>query len=391
MARERPTLFVVNQAVNPAFCAWLETFARDLGPVALLSGDAPSALGPRITVHRGPAYDRSSVGSRLWTWLLFTIVAAWRLLRSDRNIPVFVVTNPPLMPLAAWLLHRVQGRRYGLLEWDIYPQILEATGTIGRRNLLGRVWKAWHSRALRDADLVVAIGERMAQVLCEMSGEPGLEVATIPNWVDTDRIHPIEREENLFVQSEGLPDGLLVVYSGNLGATHAIETIVQVAEVLRDVEEILFLIIGEGAKRSVVAEAIEAGRVPNLRLLPRMPESLFPCALAAAQIGIVTLAEGHEDLSMPSKTYDLMAAGAAILGISEPPNDLAATIERHGCGAVFAPGSPAAIAAWILDMAADADELEGMRRASRQAAMEHYSTARVPGELTATVVARLLG
>lgn len=94
---------------------------------------------------------------------------------------------------------------------------------------------------------------------------------------------------------------------------------------------------------------------------------------------------------MPSKTYDLMAAGAAILGISEPPNDLAATIERHGCGAVFAPGSPAAIAAWILDMAADADELEGMRRASRQAAMEHYSTARVPGELTATVVARLLG
>ena len=121
----------------------------------------------------------------------FTLVAVWRLLRSGRQIPLFVVTNPPLMPLAAWLLCKVQGRRYGLLEWDIYPQILEATGLVGSRHIVYRLWRSWHGRALRSADLVVTIGERMAAALQEMSGDPGLEAVVIPNWVDTDRIHPI--------------------------------------------------------------------------------------------------------------------------------------------------------------------------------------------------------
>jgi glycosyltransferase involved in cell wall biosynthesis len=380
----------VNQTVNPAFNEWLETFAQDNGPVELLSGNAPAELAPDLIVHRGPAYDRSSVGSRLWTWGRFTVTAIWRLLRSNREIPVFVVTNPPLMPLAVWLLHRVQGRRFGLLEWDIYPQILEATGLVGSRHILYRLWRSWHGRALRAADLVITIGERMADVLREMSGDSGLEVVVLPNWVDTDRIHPLEREDNAFAQAQGLQDELVVIYSGNLGATHAIETIVQVAEVLGATEDVLFLVIGKGAKRSIVEEAIEAGRVPNLRLLHRQPPALFPQVLASAQIGIVTLADGHEGLSMPSKVYDLMAADTAILGISKPPNDLEATIERHGCGVNFAPDSAAAIAAWIRGMASDAEGLERLRRASRQAAVRHYSTGSVPSELTEMVRSRLL-
>jgi glycosyltransferase involved in cell wall biosynthesis len=386
----RPSLLIVNQTVNPAFCGWLETLAQDHGPVKLLCGNAPVELPANVIVCRGPAYDRSSMGSRMRTWGQFTLAALWRLLRTDRRIPVFVVTNPPLMPLVAWVLHKLQGRRFGLLEWDIYPQVLEAAGIVGSRNILYRLWKAWHGRALRAADLVITIGERMADLLREMSGEPLQEVAVLPSWVDTDWILPIPKEENAFAQAQGLQDGLVVIYSGNLGAAHAIETIVRVAEELNDAEEMRFLVIGEGAKRSLVEEAIEAGRMPNLRLLRRQPDALLPEVLASAQIGIVALADGYEDLSMPSKTYDLMAAGAAILGISRPPNDLATTIERHGCGVNFSPDSIAAIAAWLRGMAADVHGPERLRRASRQAAVQHYSTAVVPVKLTEMVQSRLL-
>jgi hypothetical protein len=112
--------------------------------------------------------------------------------------------------------------------------------------------------------------------------------------------------------------------------------------------------------------------------------------LASAQVGIVTLGDGYEGLSMPSKTYDLMSAGAAILGISKPPNDLAMTIERHRCGVNFSPDSVAAIAGWLREMAANADGLDRLRRASRQAAVEHYSEAAIPLRLTELVRERLL-
>ena len=386
----RTSVVVVNQTVNPTFNEWLDRFAQDNGPVELVSGNAPGTLGPGVIVHRGPAYDRRSVGSRLVTWGRFSLMVTWRLLKSDREVPIIVVTNPPLMPLAAWFLHKVQGRRFGLLEWDIYPQILEATGFLGSRHILYRLWRTWHGRALRAADLVLTIGERMAEVLREMSGDPNPEVVVIPNWVDTDWIRPLAREENAFAQAQGLRDELVVLYSGNLGATHAIETIVQVAEKLSDSQGVIFLVVGEGAKRAIVEEAIAAGRTPNLFLLHRQPASLFPQVLACAQIGIVTLADGHEGLSMPSKTYDLMAAGAAILGISKPSNDLESLIEKHGCGVNFAPDSVSAIAAWIHSMASDANGLERLRQASRQAAIRHYGQESVSGALTETVRARLL-
>jgi glycosyltransferase involved in cell wall biosynthesis len=386
----RPRILVVNQTVNSPFCTWLETLAREHGTVVLLSGNAPARLGPGLVVHQGPAYDRTSVRSRLWSWVQFTAWATWKLLWIDRQVPVFVVTNPPPMPLAALLLYAVQGRRFGLLEWDIYPQVLEAAGVLGSRHVLYRLWRLWHGRALRDADLVIAIGDRMADVLRQMSGEPSREVAVLPNWVDTDWIRPLTREENIFAERQGLQDGLLVIYSGNLGVTHAIETIVRVAEELADEQEIIFLVVGEGAKRSFVEEAIAAGRVPNLRLLHRQPAASFPEMLASAQVGIVTLADGYEDQSMPSKTYDLMAAGTAILGVSNPPNDLAMTIERHGCGVNFSPGSVAAIADWLRGMAADADSLNRLRCASRQAAVEHYGTTVVPAKLTERVRTGLL-
>ncbi|MGD9404112.1 MAG: glycosyltransferase family 4 protein [Anaerolineae bacterium] len=394
MSGPRPRIFVVNQTVNSPFCTWLEALAREHGTVALLSGNAPAGLDPGLSVHRGPAYDRSSVRSRLWTWARFTAWATWRLLWSDKRIPVFVVTNPPLMPLAAWLLHAVRGRRFGLLEWDVYPQVLEATGLLGSRNVIVRWWMSLHGRALRSAELVITIGERMAAVLRATAEVPELEIAIVPNWVDTDRIQPRDREDNDFVQAQELHEGLVVLYSGNLGATHAIETIVRVAEELAAEQaaeqEILFLVVGEGAKREIVEEAIAAGRVPNLRLIQRQPAASFPEMLASAQIGIVTLGDGYESLSMPSKTYDLMSAGAAILGISKPPNDLAMTIERHRCGVNFSPDSVAAIAGWLREMAANADGLDRLRRASRQAAVEHYSEAAIPLRLTELVRERLL-
>ena len=386
----QPSLVVVNQTVNPAFNAWLEAFAQANGPVELLSGNAPATLAPGVAVRRCPAYDRSSVGARLRTWVGFTLAATWHLLRSKRTVPLFVVTNPPLMPLAAWLLHKVQGRRFGLLEWDIYPQVLDATGLVGPGHILYRAWRAWHARALRAADLVVTIGVHMASILLDMSGDPTLDIAVIPIWVDTGVIRPLLQEDNAFAQAQGLQDELVVLYSGNLGATHAIESIVRVAEELADTAGIRFLVIGEGAKRAVVEEAIDAGRVPNLRLLRRQSDSLFPQVLAGAQIGIVTLADGHEGLSMPSKTYDLMAAGTAILGLSSPPNDLATTIERHGCGVNFTPESTGAIAAWLRTMAADADRLERLRQLSREAAVQYYDATSVSSKLAETVRERLV-
>lgn len=385
-----PRLIVLNQSVGPAFLDWLVSLAAVSGPIELWSGNAPDTVGPGVAVRRFAAYDNSSAASRLATWSRFTLAATWQLLRQGGRVPLFVVTNPPLMPLAARWLRWLQKRRYGLLEWDIYPQILTAMGLAQPGNLLYRLWRRSHAGALRHADLVITLGEHMADVLRQMAGDAALPVAVIPNWVDTGWLSPLTPEDNPFVREQGLQDKLVVLYSGNLGATHAIETILETARLLADEPRICFLVIGEGSKRGLVETAVADGRAPTLHLLPLQPAARLPQTLASGHIGIVTLGAGYEGLSMPSKTYSLMAAGNAILGISRPPNDVADTIARHGCGVNFSPDQPQAIAAWIRGLLADPATLARLQDNSRAAAVDSYSTARCTALLDAAVSASLL-
>lgn len=368
-------LIVLNQSVGPAFVNWLAHLAAACGPVALWSGNAPDAPGPGVTVRHLPAYDNRSTLSRLRTWTRFTLAAAWQLRRTGSRTPIFVVTNPPFTPLLAWLLARWQKRPYALLEWDIYPDILAPMGLAGPRHPLYRLWRAAHRRALRQAGLVVTLGDHMAATLRRLAADEALPVTVIPNWVDTDWIRPLPRAQNPFAQAQGLGEQLVVMYSGNLGATHAIETILAVAEALRARPDIQFLIIGAGSKRPLVETAVASGRLPHLRLLPYQPAAQLPYSLACADVGIVTLAQGYEALSMPSKTYNLLAAGNALLGISHAPNDLAQTIYAHGCGANFAPDDVPGIARWLADLAENRAALAQYQAAARQAAEQAYSKA----------------
>jgi len=369
---------------------WLASLAAASGPIELWSGNAPDRVGADVTVRRLPPYDNSSAASRLVTWSRFTLAATGQLLRRRDQVPLFVVTNPPLMPLAARWLRRVQGRRYGLLEWDIYPQILAPMGLAGPKHPLYRLWRRSHAGALRNADLVITLGDHMAAVLCEMAGEGPLPLLVAPNWVDVDWLKPWPREQNPFVQEQGLEEKLVVLYSGNLGATHAIETILETARLLADEPRIAFLIIGEGSKRGLVEAAMASGETPTLRLLPLQPAARLPQTLSSGHIGIVTLGAGYEGLSMPSKSYALMATGNAILGISRPPNDLSDTIARHDCGVNFQPDQPQAIAAWIRGLLADPTALARLQSQSRTAALTNYSTAHCTALLNDAVSAALL-
>lgn len=390
MTDRQPNLIVVNQTVNPAFNGWLRRLAQTCGPIELWSGYAPGEIGPDVTVRSAAVYHRSSVMSRLRTWSAFAMLVTWQLLRRGDRTPLFVVTNPPLMPLMAWLLHKIQRRPYGILEWDIYPQVLAPLGLARPGHPLYDLWHNLHGRALRAASVIVTIGEQMAARLRETAADPELLVTVIPNWIDTEWIKPCPPDANPFVRKHGLQEKLVILYSGNLGTTHAVETIVDVAQQLRDEKHIRFLIIGEGSKRPLVETAIRNGRLPNTDLLPRQPASALPFTLTSAQFAFVTLGRGYEGLSMPSKTYALLAAGNALVGISEPPNDLASTIARHDCGANFPPDSPVAIARWLKVVAADRAYLGRMRSAARQAAVQHFSAENCEVRLTTAVSQKLL-
>ena len=75
--------------------------------------------------------------------------------------------------------------------------------------------------------------------------------------------------------------------------------------------------------------------LPNLRILDFQPTSLFPHVLAAINIGIVTLDTKSADISIPSKTFDLMSVSKPIISISSHDSELANIISQNKIGQNF--------------------------------------------------------
>lgn len=383
-------LIIINQTLSESFSLWLNDFAETHGPIELWTGSSYEATNHHVIVKYLPRYDRKSSSRRLLTWLRFTVMTAWLMLFVPRRVPIFGVTNPPFTPLLLVIYRRILGFRYGLLEYDIYPQVMNKMGMISERNFFYRLWYLWHRWALSEADIVITLAEIMASELQSMTKDGQISVEVIPTWTDTDWLKPLPKSENSFAIEHNLIDKFVVLYSGNLGATHAVETILDVAERLRTRSFIQFVIIGEGSKKAIVEEAIVTGKTPNIRLLTLQPKDRLPYSLSSADIAIVTLGEGYERLSMPSKTYDMMAAGNAILGISGSPSNLETILKCHNCGVNFSQNQVEAITLWIESLANHPERLETLQIAARQAAVESFSSKICQPKLTQIINSDLI-
>lgn len=89
-------------------------------------------------------------------------------------------------------------------------------------------------------------------------------ISVIHNWADGDTIVPRKKEENWFCRKHGLTSGLVIMYSGNMGATHDLESVVIAAKRLHDVTDTKFIFIGDGAKRDKIAQMADRDAAQEL-------------------------------------------------------------------------------------------------------------------------------
>ena len=74
-------------------------------------------------------------------------------------------------------------------------------------------------------------------------GVPEEKIVVVPNWIDSEMIHPIEKEDNYLFDKYHIPkDKFTVVYAGNLGYAQNIEVIIKSAEMLKEYQNIQFVI-----------------------------------------------------------------------------------------------------------------------------------------------------
>lgn len=272
-----------------------------------------------------------------------TLFAAIRLRRGDRML---IVTNPPTLPPVLALIARIKGVRSYLLMHDVYPEVLLATGMIRPGGAAWRAAATFFNRTLGWFDRIVVLGRDM-QVLIDrklVAGHGHVPTHIIPNWGDVDEIRPIGRADNSFAIEHELVDRFVVQFSGNIGRTHDVALLLEVARRLEDLPDVLFLFVGYGGQAGSVA----AHGGTNLRYLPRQPRERLNAMLACSDITIIAFKPAMNGVSVPSRMYNVMAAGVPIVAIADADAELSRTVVENAAG-------------WHLE-SGDADGLEQLIR-----------------------------
>ena len=154
---------------------------------------------------------------------------------------------------------------------------------------------------------------------------------------------------------------------------HIVPMLPEIANRLQEQTDIHFLVIGEGAgKKTLELKCTRLG-LKNITFLPLQNEATLPFSLSTGDIGIVALAKRGQGISMPSKTYYIMAAGSALMGFSGPDSDIAAIVRNYACGVNVEHGDVNGAVRAILELRDKPALLRYYRENARKAAEQHFS------------------
>ena len=341
---------------------------------------------PRHVVHEGveivrvpsTSYERSKITARAANYVSYLTNALVTGLRERRPDVVLCMTDPPIVADVALVVARRFRVPLVVISQDVFPEIAVQLKRLENRALMS-VLRFFVSLYLRRADHVVAIGDTMRRRL-EEKGAPHDRIHVIPNWVDTNRLQPLPKD-NDWSRHERFDRKFVVMHSGNVGHAQDLDSLVRAATFLRDLDDLEIAIIGMGARHAELVALAELLEVDAVRFMYYQPRHLLSSSLSAADVHVVGLAPGLAGYVVPSRLYGILAVGRPVIAAADADSETAQVVNAIGCGIVVPPGRPELLARAIRDAHDGRYDLQAMgargrewvvREADRSVAVRRY-------------------
>jgi glycosyltransferase involved in cell wall biosynthesis len=343
----------------------------------LKSTDAPAhEVRNNVEIFRcqGTSYNKDSLFGRLVNLVTRSLTIFWKTLTiAQKDDCIFVVTNPPLLPFVALPIKWLRGCQLVLLIHDVYPEVLVATGISKADSSIVKIGQVMNRFLYNQSDRIVTLGRDMSKLaLAKLKDGNEAKIHCIPNWADNDSIQPTDRASNSLLQEIGVSDCFVVLYAGNMGRTHGIEYLAEAAKSLKDNSQIHFVVLGFGAKRKWLEEFVTKENLQSVTILAPRPRSEQIIFLNACDLALISFVPGMAGVSVPSRTYNQMAAGKPILAVADDWSELAEVVREEEIGWVVKPGDIKGITSAIEAAANNRELCEKMGNKAANVAQTKY-------------------
>ena len=350
---------------------WYREHAIEDGWGSKLWRTETTSWGSITRVHPFPGKSKSNLLRRALGFVAFSALVAWRGLFAGgfmSRLDGVIAMSPPLtLGLTGRLITAVRGGRLMFNIQDVFPDAAITTGAI-RHPLIISLASRLEKWSYRASDSVVVLSDDLADnVRAKVSKSRRDRVRVIPNFVDTEVITPCSR--NTAYRTElGIGDQVVVMYAGNVGYSQSLDMVVEVA---RAMPSVVFVINGDGSARKSLESS--ARGLANVKFADYQPIERLSEVLATGDIHLVPLRSGLARVSVPSKTYSIMASSRPVIAAIDPDTEIPRLLDRSGAGVSVAPDDADALRAAITKLVDAPTVRESLGKNGREWVERHAS------------------
>ena len=312
--------------------------------------------------------------------VLFCLRAGLHICRHrDKNTVLLLTTAPPFLSVLGYLGNVCFGLSYVCLVYDLYPDAATELDIISPQHPIAKLWDKINSLVWQKSQGIIVLSSTMKARIIAKHPQLSDKISVIHNWADSNWIQPISKQENWFAKQYGINQKFTVLYSGNLGRCHDVETILEAIKLLKD-DPVQFVFIGAGAKQKTCIETVEKLGLQNCLFLPYQNRENLPYSLTACDLAFVSIAPGLEGIVAPSKLYGIMAAGRAIAAVCDSNSYLRTLINNAGCGACFDHNDSQGLAEYIRSLALNSSLAITMGQSGRTYLEKNFTPEIIAGQ-----------
>lgn len=302
--------------------------------------------------------NRDSKIGRLINYITFTISIFLNLLFKKDYDKILFVSNPPLVPFIGYLIKKIRHKEYIYLVHDIYPDVAERLGVIKEKSIVSKLMNYMNGKIYKNANTIIALGKDMKQVIAN-KGIDDNKIKIVTNWADS-QVNYCKDVETSFYEKHGLSNKFNILYTGNISKVHAIDTIIEVARLLKDNKDIQFTFIGDGNKKTYIQQLKDNEGLDNIQLKDYMFGEEYNNVLNCADVFISTLQKGIEGLGVPSKTYAYMSVGKPLIAIMDENSEIGSMVTEYNLGGQFSSNEEDKISNFIINIKNDKERYDNL-------------------------------
>lgn len=295
---------------------------------------------------------------------LFKSIEIFLVARRSNSDLYFVISTPPTLGYVAALLSKKRKVIYKLQ--DIFPDSLLYANKINEKSFLFKIFKRLESYVYNSVTKICVVSDDLKNTLITRN-IPESKITVIYDWVDENKCFPINRKDNYLFDKFNLSrDKIYIVYAGNIGLLQNIKSLVLVSERFKESNpELYFIIIGDGSWKINLEQMLQSGEHSNVLCFPMQPTEAIAYVYSLGDIGVVSLQHGITKIALPSKTWNIMSAGRAVLCEIDLYSILCKIVEDNNLGYCVEPDNLDEMEKAIRIMLSDMEAIKNMGERGR--------------------------